>query len=231
MQSYIFFFLHIFFCFHFPKLVFPCVHTLNISTRQRQKVCYLIFEKCPKLPQLYRKLQCWCDIMQVKIYSIFSIFLILTYWYIFNHNVDCSAFGEAESLVLEKTALVEEMDTLNRLAWTIFLSLSLRCTPWTVDVYDDGQETCWDEKNRFSEFSNCRSYLLGLNDLETRREALNEAEAAKEVGAKVLLDHYQPNHIDKDFASRWCCSSWRLPTHQIEQDLTAWPRDDHRQQK
>ena len=50
--------------------------------------------------------------------------------------MDCSAFGEAESLVLEKTALVEEMDTLNRLAWTIFLSLSLRCTSSTVD--DDG---------------------------------------------------------------------------------------------
>ena len=191
MQSYILFFLHIFFCVHFPKLVFPCVHTLNISTRQRQKVCYLIFEKCPKLPQLYRKLQCWCDIMQVKIYSIFYI---LTYWNIFNHDVHCSAFGEAESLVLEQKGLVEEMDTLNRLAWTIFLSLSLRCTPSTVDIdCDDGHSK--DEKDRFlSEFSNCRSYLLGLNDLETRREALNDAEVAKEVGAKVLLDLSQPKH-------------------------------------
>ena len=50
----------------------------------------------------------------------------------------CSAFGEAESLILEKKGLVEEMDTLNRLVWTIFLSLSLRCTSSTVDVDDDG---------------------------------------------------------------------------------------------
>ena len=98
----------------------------------------------------------------------------------------CSAFGEAESLVLEQKGLVEEMDTLNRLAWTIFYSL--RRTPSTVINVDGNGHYKQVEKNQFlSELSICRSYLLGLNDLETRREALNEAEAAKEVGAKSPL--------------------------------------------
>jgi len=68
----------------------------------------------------------------------------------------CSAFGEAESLILEKKGLVEEMDTLNR------------------------------------------SYLLGLNDLETRREALNEAEAAKEVVLLLLTASNTPNRARSD---------------------------------
>ena len=133
MQSYILFFLHISFCFHFPKLVFPCVHTLNMSIRQKQRVLPDIWRMSKIIPTLQKAP------MLMRHHAGKNIFYILTYWNIFNHDVHCSAFGEAESLILEKKGLVEEMDTLNRWAWTIFLSLSLRCTPSTVDVdCDDG---------------------------------------------------------------------------------------------
>ena len=157
--------------------------------------CFHMFQRCFQM--FSNVLQCsqlFSDVFRMSSidhkystdYSIYSIFYILTYWNIFNHDVHCSAFGEAESLVLDKKGLVEEMDTLNRLAWTIFYSL--RRTPSTVINVDGNGHYKQVEKNQFlSELSICRSYLLGLNDLETRREALNEAEAAKEVGAKSPL--------------------------------------------
>lgn len=58
----------------------------------------------------------------------------------------CSAFGEAESLLLEKRQLVEEIDTMNR------------------------------------------SYVLGVHEVATRREVLNQVEAAKEMVTELLQD-------------------------------------------
>jgi len=56
----------------------------------------------------------------------------------------CSAFGETESLMLERVQLVEEIDTLNR------------------------------------------SYVLGLNEVATRKDVLNQVEAAKEMVGELL---------------------------------------------
>jgi len=56
----------------------------------------------------------------------------------------CSAFGEAESLMLERKELVEEIDTLNR------------------------------------------SYVLGLSDVATRKEVLNQVATAKEMVTELL---------------------------------------------
>ena len=106
----------------------------------------------------------------------------------------CSAFGEAESLVLERKGLVEEMDTLNRLVWTIFLSLSLRCTSSTVD--DDGHSKHV-EMRRTDSFQNFLTadpicWVSMIWRLEGRLSTKQKRQ--KRSVQKVLLDHYQPKH-------------------------------------